>query len=62
MTKIRALISAEINRLQALKESVQAQIETTRTLLQTQKGTLDTINQDIDDARAAFKQLGGGVV
>ena len=60
MSKVRDLISAEIDRLKAVKQSVQLQIDQTRSLLETQKGTLDSINNDIDDFKNAFRRLGGG--
>lgn len=60
MSKVRDLISAEIDRLKALKQSAQVQIGQTRVLLETQKATLDSINNDIDDFKGAFKSLGGG--
>ena len=60
MSKVRDLISAEIDRLKAVKQSVQLQIDQTRSLLETQKGTLDSINNDIDDFKNAFRQSWGG--
>jgi len=60
MSKVRDLISAEIDRLKGVKQSVLAQIDQTRALLDTQKQTLGVLNQDIDDYKAAFKHLGGG--
>ena len=58
MSKVRDLISAEIDRLQVLKQSVQGQVDQTRGLLDTQKATLAQINTDLDDYRSAFKYLG----
>jgi hypothetical protein len=56
--KARQLINDEIERLKAVKFTVQAQVDTTRDLLTTQKATLDGINSDIEELKNSFRQLG----
>ena len=57
-SKVRDMISAEIERLQTLKTSTQALLSQQRMAVQTTKDLLDSINAELDECRAAFTCLG----